>query len=284
MVHHPRLPRLATVLVVGAGLATGLVPAAGAPPAAEGRAEGRYPYLAPTGADNPLVARWAGLARAMPDWKEKNKAAHYRFAAGKDGRRCDQKECHPGFRDAYVDRLLSMPEGPDRQAARERRHGLDGCGDCHTRDAIWARVPACRLHYDRPGRLTCTSCHLQQGARVLVMKGPNKTIALRKPEPVRAWPGHELTRDEKGMACDKTCHVPENPFEVAQVCSDCHGPDKLEVARYTAPGVLVHATDQASLLPGLTSSFFAWLTGIVAVSLLVHILLDVVRSWKEAGP
>ncbi len=279
MVRNRWLPRLVAALVLGTGVA-GVVPAGfGAPPAEPERAEGRYPYLSPREGTNPLVARWIGLARAMPDWKDKAKAAHYRFPAGKEGRRCDQKDCHPGFRDTYVERLLGLGEGPERQSARERRQGLDRCGDCHTYRDIRQRTAACRLHFDQPERVGCTGCHLE-GDKVLVAQGEAKTIVPRRVSPLRAWPSHELTREEKAMPCDRACHAPDNPYGVERVCAECHGKGKLEVARYTAPGVLVHATDPASFWPRLTNAFFVGLTVVVSGVLVVYVFLDAVRSRK----
>ncbi len=272
-----------TGLVLGLILA-GANAAGAAPP---DLAEGRYPYLAPSGGATPLVARWAGLARAMPDWKDKAKAAHYRFPADKPGRRCDQPKCHPGFRDAYVQRLLALPEGPSRQNARQGRLGLARCGDCHTWDRIRERTAACRLHFDQPDRVECTACHLE-GPKVLEPRGDKKTVSVRGAAPLGAWPTHRLTRDEKAIPCDQTCHVPQNPFGVEQVCNDCHGEGKLRVARLAAPGVLVHATDPESPWPRLTHRFFLWLTTGVSGALLAYILLDLVRSRKHpqapAGP
>ncbi len=274
------LPGLMAALALGIGL-VGWAPAApGAPPPGDDLAEGRYPYLSPTGDEAPLVRRWVGLARALPDWKDRNKAAHYRFREGIEGRKCDQKDCHPGLRDAFVERLMALPEGPRRQQARERRYGLDRCADCHTHDAIWARAPACRLHFDRTDRVVCTGCHLERPG-VLVALGEHKTIQPRKAAPLRAWPTHELTKEEKAIGCDRSCHRPDNPYGVQRVCLDCHGEGKLEISRYTAPGVLVHATARASMLPAMTNAFFIGLTVLVAVTLLLHIVLDIFRSRKE---
>lgn len=259
------------------GLWAGGAPAAG--PAPE-LADGRYPYLAPAGDENPLVARWAGLARAMPDWKDKAKAAHYRFPPGKDGRKCDQADCHPGFRDAFVAKLLALPEGAARQAAREPRQGAERCGDCHGWDRIRQRTAACRLHFRETDRVECTACHLE-GPKVLEARGEKKTAVVRGLRPWRAWPAHELTKEEKAIACDKACHAPQNPFGVKRVCGDCHGEGKLEVPRLAAAGVLVHATDPRSPWPRLTDRFFVGLTAVVTAALLAHILLDMVRSRKE---
>jgi hypothetical protein len=244
-------------------------------------AEGKYRYLSQVAPDNRLVSRWTGLAAAMPDWKEKNKAAHYRFPADKEGKKCDQRDCHPGFRDAFVARLAALPEGADRQAAREPRHGLDRCGDCHTYRAIREKTPACSLHYDRPDRVHCTGCHAQ-GSKVLISLGAKKTVTVRDHDPRAAWPTHQLTKDEKVIACDKACHVPENPFDVPRVCPDCHGKGKLEIASYTAPGVLKHATDQASLFPPLTSTFFIVLTSTVLGALFIYIIIEILRAREAA--
>ncbi len=277
------LSGVVAALVLGAG-AAGTAPSAfGARPAEPERAEGRYPYLSPREEANPLVARWIRLARAMPDWKDKAKAAHYRFPAGKEGRRCDQKDCHPGFRDTYVERLLGLAEGAERQRARERRQGLDRCGDCHTYRDIRQRTAACRLHFDQPDRVACTGCHLE-GDKVLVARGEARTIVPRRVSPLRAWPSHELTQEEKAMPCDRACHAPDNPYGVKRICADCHGKGKLEVARYTAPGVLVHATDQASLWPRLTNGFFIGLTTVVSLVLVVYVFLDALRSRGTGRP
>ncbi|GAB4268744.1 hypothetical protein [Deferrisoma sp.] len=259
------------------GLWAGGTPAAGPAP---DLADGRYPYLAPSGEENPLVARWVALARAMPDWKDKAKAAHYRFPPGKDGRKCDQADCHPGFRDDFVEKLLALPDGPDRQGAREPRQGLERCGDCHGWDRIRRRTAACRLHFRETDRVECTSCHLE-GPKVLEPRGEKKTAVVRDLRPARAWPAHELTKDEKAIACDRSCHAPQNPFGVERVCTDCHGEGKLEVPRLAAAGVLVHATDPRSPWPRLTDRFFVGLTVVVTAALLAHILLDIVRSRKE---
>lgn len=269
--------RIAAAVIVFAALGLG----AGASPAAEpDLAEARYPYLSPTGEGNPLVARWAALAGALPDWKDKAKAAHYRFPPGKDGRKCDQPDCHPGFRDAFVEKLLALSEGPDRQAGREPRQGLDRCGDCHGWERIRRRTAACRLHFLETDRVECTACHLE-GPKVLEPRGEKKAAAVRGLVPARAWPIHELTKDEKAVACDRACHVPQNPFGIERICTDCHGEGKLEVPRLAAAGVLVHATDPESPWPRFTDRFFLWLTAVVTAALLAHILLDMVRSRKE---
>ncbi|GAB4283381.1 MAG: hypothetical protein Kow0092_38230 [Deferrisomatales bacterium] len=270
--------RGAVLAVAAVLLAAGTVAGAAGP--GEDLAEGKYRYLSGTGAASPLVARWAGLAAAMPDWKDKNRAAHYRFPPGKDGRKCDQLECHPGFRDAYVEELVALPEGPQRRQARQRRQGLERCGDCHTYSAIREKTASCRLHFLESQRVECTSCHTP-GTKVLVPRGEHKTAALRDPVPLRAWPSHELTQDPKQIACDQLCHVKDNPFEVERVCDECHGKGKLELARYTSPQVLVHATEKASLWPRFTDAFFQVLTVGVLAALFLFILLEVVRERKE---
>jgi hypothetical protein len=248
----------------------------------EDLAEGKYPYFSAFPGESPRVTRWAGLAATMPDWKDKNKAAHYWFPLGKEGKQCDQPDCHPGFRDALVDRLAALTAGPERQAAREQRQGLDRCGDCHTYGAIRKKTAACSLHFDQPDRVQCTGCHAQ-GSKVLIPLGEKKTVALRDHDARAAWPTHQLTKDPKVIACDKACHVPDNPFDVPRACEDCHGKGKLEIKSYTSPSVLLHATDKASLFPVFTSTFFVALTATVLGALFLYILVEIFRARKEAN-
>ncbi len=244
-------------------------------------AEGKYSYLKPDGENSALASQWAEFATALPNYRDKAKKAHYRFKKGVEGKKCDTKDCHPGFKDSYVDRIVALPEGSRRIEAREERTGLTRCDDCHTYDTIKAKTIACRLHYQLKDRVQCNSCHTEE-QKSLIAIGEKKQIALADShDPQIDWPAHRLTKEEKQIACDQNCHVENNPFAVTSSCASCHGKGKLELGSYISTNLLVHATAKESIIPNLIRNFYIIFISIFSIFCALFILLDIIRTRKE---
>jgi hypothetical protein len=244
-------------------------------------AEGKYSYLKPTDNDTILATQWAKFAEALPNFKEKAKKAHYRFKEGVVGRKCDTKDCHPGFKDGYVERLLALPEGSKRMEAREDRTGLSRCDDCHSYDTIKAKTIACRLHYQLKERVQCNSCHTE-GKKAFVAVGEKKRVTLQEDHDQRLdWPAHQLTKDEKKIACDQNCHIENNSFAITSDCASCHGKGKLELSSYISTNLLVHSTAKDSIIPSVVRNFYKIAISYFALFCAIFILLDIIRTRKE---
>ncbi len=245
-------------------------------------AEGKFKYLSRKTTDFGPAALWVEVASANPNWKEKAKKAHYRFKEGVVGRKCDSRDCHPGFKDELVNKLVKLPEGEQRIKAREKHAslGADRCIDCHAWEPIRDKTAACRLHFKKTDRVECNSCHAE-GEKFLTPVGEKKQIAIRDYDDRNDWPNHKLTKEEKLISCDKNCHVRENPFEVVSVCADCHGENQLKLASYTASNVLVHQTAENSMIPGFIKGFYKIFITVFALFCGLYIFLDIAKAKRE---
>ncbi len=245
-------------------------------------AEGKYKYLSPKTTDKGSSVFWVEVASSNPNWKDKAKKAHYRFKEGIVGRKCDTKDCHPGFNDKLVSELVATPEGDQRIKARDDLASLGAkrCQDCHTWEKIRDKTNACRLHFKETERVECNSCHAE-GQKILLAKGEKKQVAIRDFDDRNDWPAHKLTKDEKLISCDKNCHVKDNPFAIVSVCGDCHGENQLKLASYSSDNLLVHQTAPDSVIPDLIRGFYKILISVFALFCGTYIFLDIVKSRRE---
>ncbi len=112
--------------------------------------------------------------------------------------------------------------------------------------------------------------------------GQKKQVTLGGDHDQRVdWPAHQLTKEEKQIACDKNCHIENNSFAITSDCASCHGKGKLELSSYISTNLLIHSTATESFLPDLVGNFYKFLITYFAIFCVIFILLDIIRSRKE---
>ncbi len=300
-----------------AALALGLLSVSGALAAPEalptGEAfTGSEEIAAPKGHDALRDARWCRVCHPaeqlqLPAW---SKTAHH-----------DQtcQDCHSGYHfnpHQPVKLANGATEGEGSTSAQRKAEAHARCGECHTDEAAKAADPKAKqpiidevVHgKGRKGSPDCADCH--GDAHSVVLSKDLTVLQRREQMNARCIHCHE---DEPLMASvDLTTRSVENyhhsvhgrqlglGFEESPGCVDCHGGHTMTDFEKDGPKTCGECHSEATAefvtlgdhrlytrdqrpVSYYTLRFFAWLTFLSIAALAMHVLLDVLSTFRVAA-